>query len=232
MKLSNLIISFSMPASRVWSSLVVLTVVSLFGEVICRSLASAGNQERLLQLASEGVSKLPANIGPWRMLKSEPMDEAALSMLKCRAHQSCVYVDDQTGDTVSLVLLAGVSGPIVAHTPESCYSSIDFEVAESAKSDVVRRRGDRADTFGNIAFRSKSLTAQRQEVYYAWRRHDGPWEAPQSPRLALGGQPMLYKLQLAIACPATSSDKSYADDAMRRFLNDLLPTLDEILTDK
>jgi hypothetical protein len=232
MMLSNRMLSLSMPASRVWSSLVVLTVVSLFGEIACRTLARGGDQERLLQLASEGVSKLPANIGPWRMLKSEPMDDAALSMLKCRAHQSRVYADDQTGDAISLVLLAGVSGPIVAHTPESCYSSTDFEVVESAKSEVIRQTGDRADTFGNIAFRSKSLTAQRQEVYYAWRRHDGPWEAPQSPRLALGGQPMLYKLQLAIACPSTSSDKSYADDAMHRFLNDLLPTLDDILTDK
>jgi len=223
-------VSLSMPASRAWSSLVVLTVVSLFGEVICRTLASGGNQERLLQLAGKGVDNLPTNIGPWRMLKSEPMDESALRILKCRAQQSRVYVDEQTGDTVSLVLLAGVAGPIVAHTPESCYSSTDFDIDGSTRSEVVRQKGDQTDTFGHVAFRSKSLTAQRQEVYYAWRRHNGPWEAPQSPRLAMGGQPMLYKLQLAIACPATSSDKSYADDAMHRFLNDLLPALDRILT--
>ena len=212
-----------MPASRVWYSLVVLTVVCLIGELVLWTLAGGGDQERLLQRAGNGVSNLPTTIGSWRMLKSEAMDGTTLSMLKCRAHQSRTYVDDQTGDIVALILLAGVAGPMVAHTPEACYSSTDFDIDVSAKSEVVRTTGDRADTFGHVAFRSKSLAAQRQEVYYAWRKHDGPWEAPQSPRLALGGQPLLYKLQLAIACPASSSDKTYAQDAMHRFLNDLAP---------
>lgn len=218
-----------MPISRVWYSLVVLSVASLVGAFVCRTLASGGDQERLLQLASKGVSELPTTIGTWRMLKSEPMDEAALNILKCRAHESRVYIDDQTGDNISVILLAGVAGPIVAHTPEACYSSTEFDIDESAKPEIVRQTGDRADTFGRVAFRSKSLAAHRQEVYYAWRKHNGPWEAPHSPRLALGGQPMLYKLQIATGGAANSSDNSYSADTMRRFLNDLLPILDRIL---
>jgi len=215
--------------SRIWVGLAVLAGVSLAGDYICHRLAGAADQERLLEKASQGVGALPADIGPWRLERTEPFDEAVLRILKCRIHQSRVYVDEQTGDSILLTLLAGFAGPMVAHTPEFCYSSTEFELDESPKAEVIRQTDGQADTFGHVAFRSKSLAGQRQEVFYAWRKHDGPWEAPLSPRLALGGQPMLYKLQLAIVCPASAADKSYADETMRRFLADLLPVLDQIL---
>src|SRR5262249_42846243 len=121
------------------------------------------------------------------------------------------------------------AGPIVAHTPEACYSSTEFDLEEAPRVETVRTKGDRADMIGRVTFRSKSLNGQKQEVFYAWRKYDGTWEAPQSPRLALGGQPMLYKLQMAIARPPGTADKSYTTETVHRFLDDLLPVLDQIL---
>jgi hypothetical protein len=72
------------------------------------------------------------------------------------------------------------------------------------------------------------VAGRQQRVYYAWRRFDGPWQAPDDPRWTLGGQPMLYKLQLAcdaLPAPGESSDS----DAVHRFLTDLLPVLDKVL---
>jgi len=219
-----------MPESRVWFSLVALVSVSLIGEYARRTLNGADDQERLLDIAATGVGELPTRIGRWRMVNAEPLDEAARNILKCRAHESRNYVDEQTGDNISLVLLAGVAGPIVAHTPEACYSSTEYEIDEAAKTEVVRNAAGRLDNFGRVVFRSNALAGRRMEVFYAWRKHDGPWEAPQSPRLALGGQPMLFKLQLAIASSEDSRDRSYASDAIHRFLTELLPVLDQILT--
>ena len=76
---------------------------------------------------------------------------------------------------------------------------------------------------------SKSVSGHKLRVYYAWRKFAGPWEAPNRPRLALGGQPMLYKLQMAGDAPTRADDNSLESDAARRFLNDLLPVLDGIL---
>jgi hypothetical protein len=162
------------------------------------------------------------------MEKSEPLSENVLQILGCRAHQSRTYVDDLTGEQVALTLLAGAAGPLVAHTPDVCYPSTDFDVAEPVGSEVLRGTGARADTFDRATFRSRSVDARRQRVYYAWRKFDGPWQVPPNPRLALGGQPMLYKLQLAGDAPADPGVSSPSDPA-RRFLTDLLPVLDEML---
>jgi hypothetical protein len=191
----------------------------------------------LLQAAGERVNRLPRQIGHWRMTKSEPLDDDTQRMLRCSAHEQRVYVDDQTGETVSLILLTGVAGPLVAHTPEVCYSSADFEVVDSAHPETIRGAGEAADVFAEVTFKSRTVAAENQRVFYAWRKSQGPWQAPQNPRLSLGGQPMLYKLQLAADIPAGSpkasspKDKSASDPA-RRFLGDLLPALDKTLSTK
>jgi hypothetical protein len=218
-----------MIGSRIWFSLVVLCCGSLGADYLCRTLAGAGDQERMLDRAAKAVAALPTGIGQWQLARSEPFPQSVQRILGCRAHQSRVYVDGQTGDSILLTLLAGSAGSMVAHTPEVCYSSTEFEVDDAFKVESVRGTGEQADAIGHVVFRSKSLAGQRQSVFYAWRKFDGHWETPQHPRLALAGQPMLYKLQLAIVCHDTAVDKNYASDTVRRFLADLLPILDEIL---
>jgi hypothetical protein len=213
---------------RLYLPLVLLAVVSLGGDLLCRALARGGDPERLLQAAGKCLRKLPERIGSWRAAEGEPVPDEVLRMLDCRAHESRMYVDELTGDRVGFLLLAGSAGPLVAHTPEVCYSSVDFEIAEAAAPVVIRETGARVDTFDRVTFRSHSLVGQKQRVYYAWRKFDGTWDAPRTPRLTLGGQPMLYKLQLSAEAPATADDTP-ANDATRRFLTDLLPVLDTIL---
>jgi hypothetical protein len=214
---------------RLLLPVVLLVAVSLLGAYLCRTLAGGGDSERLLQLAGENVSRLPETIGAWRMEKSDPLSENVMQILGCRAQQSRVYADDQTGDQVALTLLVGDAGPLVAHTPDVCYSSTDFEIAEPAGAEVIRGSGARADTFDRATFRSRSLDGRKQRVYYAWRKFDGPWQVPPNPRLALGGQPMLYKLQLAGEAQETAGN-SPQSDPVRRFLADLLPVLDRTLS--
>jgi hypothetical protein len=217
-----------MHKSRLILPLVLLIATSLLGECLCRNLAGGGGSEHLLQLAGDNVSRLPETIGAWRMEKSEPLSDDVLQILGCGAQQSRVYVDDLSGEQVALTLLVGAAGPLVAHTPDVCYPSSNFEITEPAGAEVIRGTGARADTFDRATFRSRSVDARRQRVYYAWRKFDGPWQVPANPRLALGGEPMLYKLQLAIDA-AEDAGTSPQSDTARKFLADLLPVLDEIL---
>lgn len=184
----------------------------------------------MLLAASEAVQQIPETFGHWKMVAAEPLPDTALTMLQCRAHQSRHYAHDETGEQVSFMLLVGPAGPLVAHTPDVCYGSSAFDIAESTESEVIRGTGSSADTFNRILFRSKSVIGEKQEVYYGWRPPAGHWEAPQKPRLALGGEPLLYKIQVAAVIPDQADG---ADDATksavspnRRFLDDLLPVLD------
>jgi hypothetical protein len=221
-----------MQSSRVRYGLVALVVASLTGDVVCRSTVHSADEERLMRIASEGISRLPATIGPWRLLKTETMPDSAIALLQCRGHEARLYGDDQTGDKVSLILLVGPAGPLVAHTAEVCYGSVDNDIVGPPHSEIVRGTGERADTVHQVTFASKSLSGHKLRVYYAWRKFEGRWEAPDRPRLTLGGQPMLYKLQMAGEAPPKADDRTLESDAARRFLVDLLPVLDRTLDTK
>jgi len=218
---------------RTWIAIAALAGVSLVGDFICRSQANSSGRDKLLDVAGERVHLLPARIGNWRVSESKPLDDEVLRMLRCRAHESRTYVDDQTGESVSLVLLTGTAGPLLAHTPEVCYSSVDFDTEEPAHPEIIRGAGDSADQFYQVMFRTrKKIAGDRQRVYYGWRKPQGTWQAPRNPRLTLGGQPMLYKLQLAVEVAAGLPKDQSAADPARRFLDDLLPVLDKTLSAK
>jgi hypothetical protein len=210
---------------RTWFAIAALVVVSLLGDLLCRSLASSVDAKKLMQAAGERLNQLPARFGNWRMTKSEPLDENAIRMLQCHTHESRVYVDDQTGETVSVVLMVGPAGPLVAHTPEVCYGSVDFEMVEAAHPETIRGTGVDVDVFNQVMFRTRKVTAARQRVFYGWRKSQGAWLAPKNPRLALGGQPMLYKMQIAAEAPGELQPEHPLPDPARRFLTEFLPAL-------
>src|SRR5690349_17677178 len=107
-----------MPLSRTHIGLAALVVVSLIGDGVCRRLATGGDQERLMGIAVDAVGRLPDQFGPWHAVESKPLEESVVKMLECRAHQNRVYRNEDTGETASLILLAGPPGPLLAHTPE------------------------------------------------------------------------------------------------------------------
>ena len=146
---------------RVWYALAALSVSSLVGDFVCRSMARSADQERLMRSAGEAVSRLPETIGPWRLEASEPLDDTALRMLDCRAYQSRQYTHEKTGEKVNFLLLVGPAGPLVAHTPEVCYASTDFQLFGKTHVETVRGSGAQADTFGSVAARNRNRSTGR-----------------------------------------------------------------------
>ncbi|MBI3864316.1 MAG: exosortase-associated EpsI family protein [Planctomycetia bacterium] len=142
-----------MPVKRTWLAIVVLAVISLLGDFICRLQGDSAGHDKLMQTAGERVHLLPDRIEGWRKAQSEPLTEDVLRMLQCREHESRVYVDDRTGESVTLILLAGKAGPLLAHTPEVCYSSVDYECVEPAHPETIRGTGDSANAFNAGASR-------------------------------------------------------------------------------
>jgi hypothetical protein len=215
---------------RVWYGLAALAVASFFGDLVCRSAAKSADQARLIESAAQAVARLPETIGPWHREAVAKLDDAAVQMLECRAYQSGQYRNEKTAETVDLTLLVAPAGPLVAHTPEVCYASANFEVVGGTHVETVRGSADQADQFGSVTLKSKSISLPNQLVYYAWRPYTGRWQAPGSPRMSLGGQPMLYKLQLAMNAPGLNPPSPSENNAIQRFLSDSLPVLDGILT--
>ena len=225
---------------RTWSAVAAFVVISLLGNFLCTRAVSV-DTEKLMEAGSSNVSQLPETVGDWHVIKSEPLEDKVLRMLNCRNHENRVYVNDKTGEEVSVVLLVGEAGPLLAHTPEVCYSSADWETIEPAHFETIRGTGDKADDFYRVTVRALNLTKDRQRIYYGWRAGTGPWQAPKNPRMKLGGEPMLYKLQVVARNEKQAEEPdepgetgkpegvSTESEATRHFLEDLLPVLDDLL---
>jgi Protein of unknown function (DUF3485) len=175
--------------------------------------------------AAKSLRELPPQIGDWRLSSSQELDADVRRILQCAGHVNCTYANSK-GDAVNVAIVLGPSGPISVHTPEICYSSRDFDIAQEAATVQVRPEQSPDEAFWALTMKSKSPGGGLLRVYYAWSLGQ-EWQAPYQPRFAYGGQPLLYKIQLA-SLVASESLQSGRDPCLE-FLKDLLPVLDKVL---
>jgi hypothetical protein len=180
-----------------------------------------GFQADAIEQAAGRLLKIPSHFGQWHLRDEEPLPDSTLRMLQCKSHVNRTYTNDVTGQSVSLTLLVGPAGPLLAHTPEVCMTSREYEPLKNAAAVPLTDRKE--DHFYAAPFRAKTLDGHKLNVYYAWSRDGKRWEAPETPRLTLGPLPMLYKVQVASVVPALS--EAPEQDAALAFLGELLPRI-------
>jgi hypothetical protein len=181
-------------------------------------------QAKMIEDASQRLAVVPTHFGPWEMRKEESLSDSALKMLGCSNHLCRTYSNTKTGEIVGFVMLVGPGGPLAVHTPEICMSSREYENIRPMERMEIDSGGKKQEFFSTV-FRTRSLEGQRVDVFYGWSRDGSNWEAPLSPRMALGPLPVLYKLQVACADPLIPTDGQRV--AAAEFLSDLLPILVE-----
>jgi len=191
------------------------------------TLANRWGQGDTLALAAAKLgSDLPPRLGPWRLAKALPVESDVRQSLQCAAALHGIYTNDQSGDSVIIAVLAGPSGPISVHTPEICYSAADYELAGQRQPWTVKDKQSQTHGLWTIHANSKHATRSNLQVVYGWST-GGPWQAVRSPRFALAGFPVVYKLQLA--GPAGNDQRDVAlnpsHDFLVRFLAEIQPRL-------
>ncbi|MBS0266525.1 MAG: hypothetical protein JSS02_31635 [Planctomycetes bacterium] len=211
-----------------WIALFICVGISLAGDFFCQSQRSNTNASELISKAAARVA-LPDNVGTWVLVKADQFDEKVVRVLQCKAHENKQYRDRQTGELIWVSLIAGPSGPLLAHRAEVCYGSMNFQIINEPQPIAIRGAGDQADTFVQLSVQAQNVTADASRIYYSWKPATGRWQAPSNPRLALGGNPMLYKLQVVGPAPDEEAARKSAPDACQRFLAALLPELESAL---
>jgi hypothetical protein len=146
-----------------------------------------------------------------------------LETLQCEAHINRVYVHRQTGEVVNVAMIVGPSGPTAVHTPEICFSSRAYQIAEPREKKFFGGAGDEGgSSLWTTRFKSQDAGAGELQVYYGWST-GGPWTASQSPRFEFGGSPLLYKLQVSAQMGPPKEDGSRSDPG-QSFIDALLKT--------
>jgi hypothetical protein len=174
-----------------------------------------------LEAAASELEALPRTIGKWQTRSEEELPKLVQQTLSCAGYVNREYVNQQTGQVITVAIIVGPSGPTAVHTPEICYSSRAYSIQAPRQKSIVTDQIGRAHSFWNLSFSSTDLTMDRLRVYYGWTTDfTGIWTASESPRFEFAGERMLYKLQLAAQIPATAVDDT--QDPCRDFLTALL----------
>ncbi len=167
------------------------------------------------------IDRVPSEFGDWRLVGEMPLTKSVEQILQCTNYVNRTYSNLRTGDQVAVTLLLGPPGPMTVHTPEVCKTSRDFE-SIGLPDRVTIATENATSQFYYSMFRSSNPTLPAIEVFYGWNKLEG-WDAPDAPRFAYGGTPLLFKLQVASQLgPNVGSGQ---EGLSAKFLNEFLLAL-------
>lgn len=181
-----------------------------------------------LEAAAEKLDAFPDRIGDWRLNTSEELNDYVIGQLQCTGYVNRWYVNEKTGAQLSVALIVGPYGPNSVHKPDVCYPNLGYASVrrprkwqpDSGRAAGNPSAGQTKDEFWVASFKAKEPGMDPLHVYYGWSSGDG-WRAPKYPRFALGGSPVLYRLQISSRfewAPETEKKNACTD-----FLTALLP---------
>ena len=207
--------------------LAVAAVLTGAAGLIDARLSNRWSTPEELNVAAQRLADVPTRVGDWQMQSTASLEPDVEKMLQCVGHFNRSYVHKTTGEVVNVAAIVGPPGPTAAHTPEICYTSHDHVELDKPTVVSIRPRERPDEYLWRMTFKANDLNGARLRVYYAWSDASGAWTAAEYPKLKYGGQPLLYKIQLASHWP--ESNESADGDPCQRFLESFLPALDEAL---
>ena len=191
---------------------------------------------------------VPPTIGDWDSQDST-ISAAERQMAGLTHDLTRTYTNRRTGDSVTVVLMSGPTGPVAVHPPTACYQGAGYQqsgatresVIELPVAEVVRLQGAGAElqnrslttsattrhVFAIADFYQPTRPEQAQpRIYWAWTTN-GTWSVPESPRLEFAGNPVLFKLYVTCERPIGSqkSQASPIDEFLRLLLAEIQQTV-------
>jgi Protein of unknown function (DUF3485) len=172
--------------------------------------------------AAARLEEMPLVVGDW---KGETVEVKPTSVEPLLAgHLERRYINDKTGEAVSLVLVVGRSGPVSIHTPDVCYSASGYTITARGEA-VVPGGSEQFLTMDAVRTRQGEVTSIR--LFWAWNAGQGWITAGGDPRTTFARHRVLHKLY--VGRDLTNLGEPTREDPCLSFLETLLPMLDKAL---
>jgi hypothetical protein len=177
---------------------------------------------------ADRLAQVPRVIGDWESGESQELDAKRVEMAQLSGYLLRNYENRRDRSHVSLLIVAGRSGPVATHPPDICYVGSGFALAAPpTRFPLQTAAPGQPSEFWAAKFRKGDDAAPSQlRILWAWSG-GGPWQAPDTPRLVFARYPALYKLYLVR--PLTNADEPLDRDPCLDFLRTLLPELQRSL---
>ena len=198
-----------------------MTMLTVIPAVIQGNIVQRWGTHEESVAAAECLWNCPQRFGSWVMAgKDSELSEAVIRELGVLTYVKRDYVNTRTSETVSIIILAGLPGPIARHPPEICYNARTFSTRETLEVDVEAAGENR---FRVLSLESSSVLNREFTVTYAFTVN-GNWEVPKYPRVHFGGEAILFKMQVV---STAVGDESEMPTTVHNFLTDFIPALKE-----
>ncbi|MCO6047747.1 EpsI family protein [Aeoliella sp. ICT_H6.2] len=195
-------------------TLVAIAVLTIAPAILHGRYVSRWGDPAEQAVAAKALSEFPSQFGDWvAVAEGEPLKESVEHELGLRGYVNRVYQNRATSKEVSILLMVGEAGPLVRHPPEICYGSVANRILASKEVKVPSATGPE-NQFRLLDLASNSKLIPPFTVAYAWSS-GGPWSVPAWPRVAFGGEPVLYKVQIQLV--QSELDGGDPDEVLEEF---------------
>lgn len=211
-------------------AIVLLIGGTIATEFLLGSWSHRSQQADVLAEATQLIDRVPDHFGDWQLQGEEPFKPVVVKTLQCPAYLNRDYVNTRTGVRVSATLIVGPAGPMVAHKPEICFSGREFQQVGETETITIEVDQNQKHQFHVAKFKRLDIEGTRLACYYGWTKA-GAWLAPSNPRLSLGGEPALYKVQI-VTQEAIFEEDAEAVPSAEQFLAEFIPFLSDNIFSK
>jgi exosortase/archaeosortase family protein len=177
------------------------------------------------------LDQIPMTIGDWEG-RPEEIDSRAILAAEIEGYSLRHYENSRTGRSVSVLVVCGRPGPISVHTPDLCYASVGYQMAQAKPARCAfPADSQRAPAELLTAEFEKKLTfpPERLRIYWSWNA-TGTWRVPERPRLTFAPERFLYKLYVI---HRTAEGLEPAEEVLfTDFLEQLLPEVEKALFER
>jgi hypothetical protein len=194
--------------------------------------------KELEQAARLLESAFPEKFGDWELEREIEGDPKELERAGAIGHISRLYRNSRTKARVSAFVVCARPHDASGHTPDRCYPGAGFTIGEAEHREMVPLADGRsAETFTGTF----QKTGQTLRIFWTYGVRDEKsiaaenaatsrsWIAPQIARIALVGEPAVYKLYAIVDETRLSTAQAMVE--CEDFLSGLLPAFDKAIAD-
>ena len=179
--------------------------------------------EELRKDAARLESSFPKEFGSWEMIGETEADPAQLKVAGAVGHISREYQNVDSGARVGVFVVCATPSDASGHTPDRCYPSAGFEIAEQEhRENISLPDGKTAEAFsGSFKKPGESL-----RIFWTYAV-TGKWVAPQIARIELANSLVVFKVYAII--DETAMPRGEGSRTGLQFLADLIPEFDRAI---
>jgi len=170
------------------------------------------------------LKDLPESLGRWRAAEGSDtkLDPKVARIAGSSDHLLRSYVEEKTGDRVSVMVLYGRAEDAYSHTPEVCYPAAGYQTLMRPVDHEISLPGSTTP----VHFRSGTYTrrgagiVEYEEVYYTFL-HNGEWMPDTGSRWKMFRyHPGIFKLQLQRSVTELS-DHSPTESLLKELIREI-----------